>query len=180
MKARFKTMILSALGAMAAFSAVTYSSCSPDKCKAIVCAYGGVCNDGACVCPSGYEGPQCESVVRDKFTGVWNVLETGTISQAAQYTVSVENSTDDNKLAVVIRHFHNNLVDAVQASVLGDTLFIPQQTVNNYTLEGKGYLVPDKYYSQHAKLTLYYYITGPNGQKDDFGTQFGKPAMWNK
>lgn len=50
-------------------STVTYTSCLHDSCKAIICRNDGVCVDGFCNCPVGYEGTQCEIVSRQKFVG---------------------------------------------------------------------------------------------------------------
>lgn len=50
---------------------VTYTSCLHDSCKAVMCRQDGVCVDGFCQCPVGYEGTQCEIVSRNKFTGFY-------------------------------------------------------------------------------------------------------------
>jgi len=179
MKARFKTILLSALGAIAAFSAVTYTSCNSDKCKAIVCAYGGVCSDGACICPSGYEGTQCETISREKFLGVWMVLEKGTISNTAQYPVSLEKGNSITE--VKIKNFRNSFVDPVNAYVKNDTMYIPQQTVNNNTVEGIAYIQDDKYYGYHGKMIVRYKVkNNTNNLTDDFGLDLGEPSLWNK
>ena len=178
MKARFKTILLSALGAMTAFTAVTFSSCSEDKCKAIVCAFGGVCTDGQCLCPSGYEGPQCETISRVKYKGIWVVTEDGSFSNAAQYSVSVEEGENITELR--IKNFRNLFTDNVQAFVKGDTLTIPNQTVNGSTVRGFGYIVDDKFYGKNGKIILRYIIKDQNGQIDDFGVDGGDPSLWNK
>lgn len=59
--------------AMAAFvgigSTVLYTSCEKDSCLELRCLNGGACSDGFCRCPSGFEGPTCETRVVDKFPG---------------------------------------------------------------------------------------------------------------
>lgn len=35
------------------------ASCKKDPCKNIVCENGGICVNGTCDCPEGYEGPSC-------------------------------------------------------------------------------------------------------------------------
>lgn len=183
MKARFlKTIIFSALSTIVAFSAVTYTSCTPDKCKAIVCAYGGVCNDGACICQTGYEGTQCESIIRDKFTGVWQVVETGTITNITHYSVSVENDANGSVSNVLITNFYNSFTAKVSAYVKGDSLYIPQQTINNRTIQGWGVLQNEgTTYNQHAQMSVYYKVTdNARGTVDDFGIDDGTPSIWNK
>jgi hypothetical protein len=53
--------LLTALFVLFTFSIVTYTSCKEDKCKNIVCANGGSCAEGKCVCPTGYTGTVCEN-----------------------------------------------------------------------------------------------------------------------
>jgi len=183
MKARLKTIIISALSSILAFSAVTYNSCKPDKCKSIRCAYGGVCKDGNCLCQSGYEGSQCETVVRDKFLGVWSVFESGTLNgQPANYTISI--IAGDNITDVKIHNFYNFLTNDVYAIVKGDSLVINRQSVNGRTVEGYGFLDPDKHYTEHGKFVVHYAVTiDSSGRIDDYGLfpQYGgTESLWNK
>jgi len=183
MKSRFiKTIFLSALSTIVAFTAVTYTSCTPDKCKSVVCAYGGVCNEGSCICQSGYEGAQCEFITRDKFLGVYQVVETGTITDISHYTVSI-NADPNNVTNVTITNFYNSITTSVTGYVKGDSLYIPQKTYNNNTLtvQGYGYIQQEgTTYAQHAQLTLYYSVVNAKGVVNDFGTAAGSPSIWNK
>lgn len=178
MKARLKTIVLSALAAFSAFSAVTYTSCNNDKCKAIACAYNGVCKDGSCICPSGYEGPQCETITRNKFIGVWTVKETGTYTRSATFDISVKGGL--TMTDVVISNFYDTKID-VSAKVQGDSLFIPQQTVANYVIQGFGMLDKEAFYGDHGQMNVYYTIQNlDNGQTDDFGLHSGTVSVWTK
>jgi len=183
MKARLKVMLLSALGAIACFTAVTYTSCNNDKCKAIVCAFGGTCNDGVCTCPTGYEGPQCEKVMRDKFLGVYQVQEKGTVSETAQYTVSVEPGTEVTDLR--IKNFRNIFLEEVSAYVRVDTVIIPEQTVDErWKVSGIGVIQSDKYYGANGRLVLRYSVRDldlpETSPADDYGMNAGSPSIWNK
>lgn len=179
MKARIKTIVLSALSAMAVFTAVTYTSCKSDKCKSIVCAYGGVCTDGGCLCPTGYEGPQCETITRDRYLNTWVVTENGSITDAVQYSVSVEKGPAIDEL--LVKNFYNHLIEQVSARVKGDTLYVPQQVVDHFTVIGHGYITDEKYYGKNGRIVLYYKVTDNlNGQTDDFGIDSGDPSLWNK
>lgn len=53
------------------FGATTVlTSCNPDPCKDVVCNNGGTCDlDGNCVCPSGFEGTNCDTKSNTVFTG---------------------------------------------------------------------------------------------------------------
>jgi len=178
MKARFKIVMLSALGALTAFSAVTFSSCNEDKCKAIVCAYGGVCTDGQCLCASGYEGNQCETVTRNRYLGVWHVTEDGTYSNATQYAISVEPGPNITELR--IKNFRNSFQEDIQAFVKGDTITIPNQVVETKTVRGFGFIVDDKAYGENGKIVIRYLVKDANNTTDDYGLDNGEPSLWNK
>jgi hypothetical protein len=179
MKARFKSIVLSALGTIAIFSAVTYSSCDNDKCKAIVCAYGGVCSEGTCLCPSGYEGPQCETITRTRYLGTWIVSEDGTLTNAAQYPISVEMGANITELS--IKNFRNlPLSTPVSAFVKDDTMYINDQTIDGNHFLGVGYLQFDKFHGEHGKLVVRYKVIDGAGHIDDFGLDGGDPSLWNK
>ena len=179
MKSPLRTILVSASLALFGFTAVTYTSCTEDKCKGISCAYGGTCNEGICTCPAGYEGPQCETINRVRYTGDWYVNEDGTQANAAQYTVSVEPNGDITHIKFT--NFYNHLLQNVDASVLGDTLTIPQQTINNFTVEGWGVIMDDPYYGEHGRINMYYYVTDNNtGVTDRYGIGGGSPSKWNK
>lgn len=180
MKARFKTIILSALGALSAFSAVTYTSCQPDKCKAIVCAYGGTCKEGTCICLPGYEGYQCETITRDKFKGVWTVFEKGTESHPAQYDIVVEDGMTMTEMK--IRNFNNLFKNGeeVVVGIKGDSLFIPQQNVNGYVIQGKGYLPETSFYGRHGEMKVNYSVKLKDGRVNDYGLNIGTTSVWTR
>lgn len=64
-----RNIAFSALLTLAAFSTITYTSCSKDECEDVVCQNGGTCNDGNCACPVLFEGTRCETEVRAKYNG---------------------------------------------------------------------------------------------------------------
>lgn len=180
MNARFRSILLTASMITAAFSAVTYTSCSEDKCKPVVCANGSTCFEGACVCPSGYEGARCETRNRDRFRGVWSVSEDGSISASAEYTASIEpgNGITD----VYFRNFNNFFAESVNARVKGDTIYIDPQEVENHNISGKGWIDIDRFYGENARLVLQYEVRKPNGQIDNYGLEPGSSnySIWNK
>ena len=185
MKSRLKTILLAAVTTIGAFSAVTYTSCNSDKCAAITCANNGVCTAGACTCQSGYEGPQCEKISRTRFAGppdtayVWHVLETGTLSNPADYTVAIKNGA--NITDVLIQNFRNSIKGLVSAYVKGDTMFIPSQQVDGKVVVGFGVISQNAPYNYYGTIRLYYKVTDTLTQRtDQFGLDQGKPAYWNR
>jgi hypothetical protein len=179
MNVRLRSFLLTAFVVTAGFSAVTYTSCSEDKCKAIVCANGSACSDGICICPSGYEGPRCETVNRDRFKGIWNVHEDGSYSDEANYPVTVENGNGITQ--VVIKNFNNYFSQNVNARVKGDTLYIDPQVLGGSEVRGIGFLTEDKYYGKNGRLILKYQVT-TGTIVDNYGFQAGSdnPSNWTK
>jgi uncharacterized membrane protein len=181
MKAALKTILLPAVVVMAMFTAVTYTSCNSDKCKAIVCAYGGVCKDGACICAAGYEGTQCEIITRERYKGAWNVSEKGTYTDAAQYVLAIDNSgTDMTKM--IIRGFSNTIAGDVNMRINSDEITIPLQTIDSYEIQGTGVLKSEGMYAKHGQLTVRYTIKDlRNNMVNDFGVNPGSQAsVWTK
>ena len=69
---QIKNILLTALLTILVFSAVIYTSCHKDKCKDVVCLNKGVCDNGKCFCLTGYEGPRCDTLSRNKFIYTFN------------------------------------------------------------------------------------------------------------
>jgi len=181
MNARLRSILLTASIITTGFGAVLYSSCAEDKCAALVCANGSVCQDGGCICPSGYEGALCETTNRDRFLRIWQVTEDGSLSAPAQYTVSVEKGSGITD--VIIKNFNNYFPDNVNAHVKGDTLYIDPQTVTGgSSVTGIGYLTDDKYYGTNGKMVVKYEVKNSNGILNDYGLEAGdtNPSIWNK
>jgi hypothetical protein len=52
-------------------SIMLYTACERNPCDNVTCFNGGSCGSGICNCPSGYEGAQCQTLSRDRFTGLY-------------------------------------------------------------------------------------------------------------
>ena len=179
MKTCVKTIVLSALSALVVFTGMTYTSCNPDKCKAITCAYGGVCTNGECTCATGYEGNQCEKVTRDKFTGTWEVAETGTQTGFNRYTISIAPAEAIQEVGIFNFYNYIPMNLSVIANVSNDTLYIPRQELFNRTIEGMGYLDPTVDYEENGHMILRYRVTETvSGVYNDFGLIEGQPSLW--
>lgn len=188
MNGRLKTIFISALITAFAFLSVAYVACNRDKCKTVVCANGGICNLGTCICPSGYEGAQCETITRNKFLGNWSVFEKGSITNASQYGVTIESfddpgSTDPSN--ITIRNFYNYFKTPVKAYCVLDTMFIPNQEYEGKLLFGVGTIYSTSTYGQFALMTVRYEIIDTATEVvNDFGynpaIDGSDPSQWNK
>jgi len=190
MDARFtKTIFFTALSVIFAFTAITYVSCSTDKCQATVCAYGGTCDNGTCKCLPGYTGANCQSIIAQKYFGTWTVSETGTISNNANFTTAIDSSYT-SLTQVLINNFYNRYppTENVVADLQGvDSLKIHPQTMSNGDrVEGVAVYTPDASsgsQEQHGTLTIYFSVTNSSNQVDDFGYVVGLngvPSIWSK
>lgn len=180
-----KKYLLTAVGSLALFSAVSITSCTEDKCKSVVCAYNGSCNeeDGSCTCQVGYEGDRCEEIVRDKFKGVWGVAESGSSTGPISYAVSIEDGTSIDQ--VEIRNFYNLFDASAIANVKGDTLYIPLQNLTDgeevLSIEGKGHIDKEGYYGLQGRLILRYKVTASDNSVNNFGMNGAEnPSIWTK
>lgn len=64
-----------AFAALSLFFVVSYTACIKDKCGTVICDNGGVCVQGKCACPTGYEGGFCQKQWNEKFEGNWNASD---------------------------------------------------------------------------------------------------------
>lgn len=54
---------LTALLVLTLFGTTLYTSCKKDPCDSIRCLNNGACNNGKCVCPTGFTGTYCETTI---------------------------------------------------------------------------------------------------------------------
>jgi hypothetical protein len=179
MKGTLKTICLTAATAFSIFSVTVFNACKEDLCHAVTCAYGGVCDNGECLCKSGYEGALCETETRKKFLDVWHVMEDGSLTDANQYGVTIEPGSLPNEIRIV--NFRNVVTEPVDAYVKGDSLFIPLQTKGMFTVEGYGWIRENKYYNYSAEMNMMYKVTdNRNGNVEQFGFLEGTYSEWVK
>lgn len=102
-----------------------------DKCADVSCLNDGVCNDGTCTCPTGYEGEFCQDEARTKFLGTYNVTETtvsgldGTTSTPINYVCQIIANGSD-KYAIKFTNLHDYGVETT-ATISSNAISIPSQ-----------------------------------------------------
>ena len=69
----------------------TFIACEERPCEEVNCV-NGTCNEvsGACDCLEGFEGELCETSIRQKFLGTYDVSYEGCFSTTPNHTVGVE------------------------------------------------------------------------------------------
>lgn len=129
----FKLLLLSL-----SFGALALTGCK-DECDDVVCQNGGTCNEGICACATGYEGTECATETRAKFLGTYNVSES---CESGNYTFSLTVTTSSTGVRNVIINNFYDIGIAVNATVSGNSLNIPNQTVTSggtaLTISGSG------------------------------------------
>ncbi len=182
MKSPLKKVLITALATISAFVSITYMSCNSDKCKTIVCAYGGVCNQGACICPSGYEGTNCETISSNKFIANWQVFEKGSGTNASQYGISIQQDAPITN--VTITNFYNYFTVPVKAYITNDTITIPNQELQGKVIFGVGFIYSPNTYSQYGAISMRYEVVDTaTGFVNDFGyypADLSNASAWNK
>jgi hypothetical protein len=111
---------------------VTAQSCK-DACKDVECN-NGTCDEGTCICETGYEGTNCDAEMRAKFFGTYRV--SGTDTDGDSYTnvpVKIE-AASANAQAVIIT-WDNSVVMNGNSSA-STTITIPTQTVSGDAVSG--------------------------------------------
>ncbi len=121
-------------------STSAFTSCN-NSCKDIVCRYG-ICSDGYCHCHDGYEGDNCELLIRDKMLGSYvGTLNCASQSQQNSITATISAPTDKGlENYIHIKYADTSLTKL--CTVHSDNSFkynFTNGTKVLYTIEGKYY-----------------------------------------
>jgi hypothetical protein len=130
--------ILTATALTLGLFTVTFTACTPDPCKNVVCSNGGTCDaNGACVCPAGFEGTTCATLSRDKFIGVFNGTETCTIGTDAyainQSTVTALASANGNAFTIPSQTVAAGVTGSGSGTISGNNITVTY-TITDGTL----------------------------------------------
>ena len=134
-----KSLSVLCFALFAAGVTMTPFACKPGaKCGSSVCVNGGVCNNGKCNCPVGYEGNGCQTMARGAYLGNWTVYDSDTVHQGKNYTVGIGEAVYAAN-DVIITNLLNFYGRTLNAYVLHDSLIIPYQLLQGGSIEGTGY-----------------------------------------
>jgi len=149
MKKQFTTVALSAFSFLALI-AIVFSSCEKQEqnfgpttfykpCEDVICLNGGICFDGNCQCPVGFEGAKCDIRAVDKFVGTYEVFDDCFQNAQTAYTTSV--SSDFSPVnELTLTGFGKLCPNDLKAFIIGEktNFSIPfQQTCQNYYVSGE-------------------------------------------
>jgi hypothetical protein len=130
-------------------------SCTKDPCEAVVCQNNGICIDGDCNCPLGFEGDLCETFTREKILGNFDVASNCMVGSADtdEWGIGASASAFNE---VLINNFHKPALNIIATIVDPTTLEIKEQVVGgsptSYTISGSGTIKSD------GQLTFQYTV----------------------
>jgi hypothetical protein len=126
----WKSFIITVFSFFAVGGMVTFNSCVKDPCTDLKCQNRGVCSDGFCQCPTGYEGAECEITAASRFVGTWAGSVRINNNPISADTVRIELTEKPNKITVHM--------GAGNTSVLGYTGIAetPETHFVTYTTDG--------------------------------------------
>lgn len=114
-------------------------ACS-DPCDDVNCGDNGSCDDGTCICETGYEGTNCESLTIDRYTGSW----VSSAFQCAGDSDEVNFIIEQGSTITEIQFYEVSDPEYVfTMEYADDILTIPSQTVDEITVSGSGTLNAD-------------------------------------
>ena len=181
-------MLIAGAVAVIAWVAAISTSCNTDRCKTVVCANGSYCQLGTCICPSGWDGPSCETQSRAKLLGNYMVYEKGSAVLAAQYPITIVIDSNSPLITNVrISNFNNTFKGSVLATISDTVITIPNQELEGKTVFGKGYIFtsPDVTYFQYGNIRMRYEVVDSiTNAVNDYGydsvVDGSVSSLWNK
>ena len=109
------------------------SGCTEDKCGKVSCKNNGVCVDGRCSCPYGYEGDNCEALWLNKFTATWHASDSSRFDTAARlydFTITNFRSLD----TLLIRNFIGSMDTVIAVRKAYNKLTLLERTIDSVTV----------------------------------------------
>lgn len=149
---RSRLIQLTSLAVISVFSIFLVFSCNKSAkyndttlirpCDNVICLNGGVCKDGVCSCPQGFEGTQCQTKWSDKFLG--NYLADDACDTSSNYYSVVINADPQYAYKLRIYHLGLNCKDSLLYATINPektSFVIPvQHTCGSLYISGSGNL----------------------------------------
>ncbi len=152
---QIRNILLTVFSVIAICSLISYTACKNDPCQNVICLNLGACENGTCVCPTGFEGQRCEIYSRDKFIKTFNGHDTCDYTTRdttiyKSYPVYFRAIPEDPRSMTMWNLLHN-MEDSAICTMLGVDSFSFQGSNNATNFIGKGRM-------SHDSLWLDYHV----------------------
>ena len=125
----WKHTLISALAFIGVSSTVLYTACEKDSCLTLKCRNGGVCTDGLCQCPQGFEGSECTLHASERFIGAYRG---STVVDNREYYLDSAVIEQVTAPDVVAFHFWSEPKKIYQGRVEGSYLKVKDESTGEY------------------------------------------------
>jgi len=151
-----------------AFGMFVMNACS-DPCKDVTCQNGGVCDEGTCICATGYEGTDCATAMNAKFIGSYNVAETCGSGYSGNYSNTITAGSAANKITL------SNLGNfTTPALITVDVAGTEVSSTNVLDATGRKFTVNGSINSASTTLSLTYTVVFTDATTDNCTCTFVK------
>jgi len=114
-----------------------------------------------------------------QFLGNYSVNEKGNSNAASQYAISI--TSGDNSSDLFIKNFNNYFTTPVKAQIIGDSIYIPGQTLEGRTIFGVGYLASNSTSGKGSSIIMSYEVLDPNSTiVACYGYNNTSTSQWSK
>lgn len=172
MAAKYRIISITLLFVSIIFLGVVYSGCVKTGCADNFCQNGGLCVDGSCACPAGYEGIHCETLWSAKFSGNWNVQESILDSNGthqSNYSINVLPASDAKFFLINNLEGSQDSIYCQFNNVFAFTLPVQAHQDSSFIItEGSGSIDPNRLIVQMS------YIFFQNGLRRNSTMQWGR------
>lgn len=120
----WKYSLITAIGFIFISFSMVYTSCVDDSCETLLCRHDGVCVDGFCRCPDGYEGAQCEVIAARAFWGKFagqSQIDGKPVFADTAYIRSSELIYDETRVDIKI---YSRQPEVITGKVIGEEAFV--------------------------------------------------------
>lgn len=134
-----RNILLTAILTISLFGIISYTACKKDPCANVVCLNLGACDNGTCICPTGFEGDKCEKLSRDKFIFTYNGHDTCVSDTAFYKSYPIYfRAVLSNPRQMIMKNFLNDMDDSAFCTIMGVDTFVFNGANNAITYVGGG------------------------------------------